>query len=69
VSAGSEVSRNFKGPKSRCTCGHTGDGAHSEHAATVADGHGRCLVPGCACAKFSWYAYLPQFEAALRGAK
>ena len=49
------------GPKSLCMCGHTGDtalgyGLTSQHAGAV--GHGRCIVPGCGCLKFTWSKYI-----------
>lgn len=53
---------NFVGPKSICQCGHTGDGENSEHGPTVAQGHGRCNVPGCLCAHFRWKAYTLAFD-------
>jgi hypothetical protein len=49
-------------PKSICRCGHTGDGANSEHAGLIARGHGRCLAPGCDCEKFSWAGPTEQFK-------
>jgi hypothetical protein len=60
----------FKGPKSLCKCGHTGDGGlisatsptpvGSDHGGLV--GHGACCVKGCGCKKFSWDTWLPAFE-------
>ncbi len=39
--------------RSRCTCGHTGDGPHSQHFDTpFAKGHGECRL--CDCQKFTW---------------
>jgi hypothetical protein len=50
-------------PKSICTCGHTGDGANSDHAGLIARGHGRCLAPGgCGCEKFSWAGLTEEFK-------
>jgi hypothetical protein len=45
--------------KSRCACGHTGDGEHSQHAG--ANGHGHC--ERCECSSFTWAGFLPTFEA------
>jgi hypothetical protein len=62
-----------RAPKSVCQCGHTGDGAASEHADTAlavlgmqVKGHGRCLVPGCACERFTWGRFNDVFQAALK---
>lgn len=52
----------FQGPKSVCTCGHVGDGPGSAHAATIAPGHGPCIIEGCDCQKFSFARYTPEFE-------
>lgn len=55
------------GPRSKCTCGHTGDGPCSEHATriengTVLDtGHGSCMVEGCDCQQFTWAEFLPEW--------
>lgn len=47
--------KQFVGPKSLCACGHTGDGENSDHAGDeVLSGKGTCLVPGCACVRFTW---------------
>lgn len=40
--------------KSICLCGHTGDGPGSQHANTLAEGHGPCMVNKCTCLKFTW---------------
>lgn len=57
-------------PRSVCTCGHTGDGANSDHAkhptATGSDGHGACTAPDCDCKLFTWAAFLPEFYRALK---
>lgn len=50
-------------PRSLCVCGHSGDGAHSQHKDTVQGGHGKCKVKGCACDKFTWIAYTDMFVA------
>lgn len=59
---------NNRGPKSICTCGHSGDGPDSDHGSDneilsqVCPGHGRCTVPGCECERFTWAGFLPKFE-------
>ncbi len=51
------------GPRSLCTCGHTGDGPGSQHTDTLTPGHGRCTVRGCACRQFSWSCFMfPQTQ-------
>lgn len=47
------------GPTGMCSCGHTGDGPHSEHADRYAEGHGACTVAGCGYRQFSWVGRLP----------
>jgi len=57
-----ERSRQYKetAPASVCVCGHTGDGARSQHLnsgpqeAIWGAGHGACIVPSCSCLKFRW---------------
>jgi hypothetical protein len=44
------------GPKSRCYCGHTGDGHLGDHAGW--NGHGQCLAIGCDCVQFTWKCWL-----------
>lgn len=39
-------------PRGICTCGHTGDGANSDHKDLLALGHGSCRE--CDCPQFSW---------------
>lgn len=56
-------------PKSLCVCGHTGDGAMSEHAPRFADGHGQCTHPGCDCKQFSWAAWASAFKEVLAFAR
>jgi hypothetical protein len=55
----------FTNAKSVCRCGHTGDdnlGSHAgQHDGSV--GHGRCLVAGCRCEKFTWNGYTDEFNA------
>lgn len=47
-------------PKSICTCGHTGDGAQSQH--TGFGGHGACIFDGGACCgQFSWARWTPEY--------
>jgi len=45
------------GGKSKCSCGHTGDGGGSQHEDTVQAGHGKCRM--CNCQKFTWVEFLP----------
>jgi hypothetical protein len=53
-----EASRLYKegAPASVCACGHTGDGAGSQHSSSgvFSTGHGACTVPGCSCERFRW---------------
>ena len=57
----------FVGPKSICSCGHTGDGPNSQHADRYAEGHGFCQVTGpdkattCSCRQFTWVKWTPEF--------
>jgi hypothetical protein len=51
-------------PKSRCRCGHTGDGPGSQHDGGVVAGHGSCLECA-ACVKFTWAQWTPEYAAAL----
>ena len=53
----------WAGPKSLCTCGHLGDGKDSDHGGIL--GHGRCNVPGCSCAKFTWARFTNVFQEAI----
>jgi len=52
--------------KSKCTCGHLGDGAPSDHLDHLQAGHGPCTVQGCECQQFSWAAWTEDFEAFLK---
>lgn len=60
--------KQWQGPKSRCTCGHSGDGPDSEHRTTDPthcvqfEGKGACTVAGCKCKQFTWISWLPEFE-------
>lgn len=58
-----EVGIQFYGPRSRCTCGHVGDGPESNHRDGFQAGHGACIIEGCDCRKFTWDHFLPVFEA------
>lgn len=53
---------SYKGPKSMCICGHTGDGDDSEHADTFSYGHGFCKVPACLCRQFTWKGWTDEFR-------
>ena len=53
-------------PKSVCICGHSGDGADSEHAGGVINaGHGGCLK--CDCKKFSWDRWTASYALYMKG--
>ena len=53
----------FYGPKSICTCGHTGDGIVSQHHNDpFAPGHAECKVKDCLCAKFTWKEYTTEYK-------
>jgi len=64
--------KEYKGPKSICACGHTGNGPDSDHGnpkgewGELAPGHGCCSVPGCTCTQFTWVGWTPEFEAFLK---
>lgn len=48
-------------PKSICTCGHTGDGARSQH--TGFGGHGSCIFgDACGCGQFSWKGWTREYK-------
>lgn len=47
-------------PKSRCICGHTGDGANSDHKDMLNPGHGACRI--CKCPKFVWVEFFVRRE-------
>jgi hypothetical protein len=49
-------SAGIKPARSRCYCGHTGDGNPSQHYGLV--GHGPCSLPGCECKKFTWKEFI-----------
>lgn len=49
-------------PASYCTCGHTGDGANSQHSDMPQYGHGMCLIPNCPCTQFTWANFTPEYE-------
>lgn len=52
-------------PRAICACGHTGDGANSQHEdSTYTPGHGRCKE--CNCIQFSWRKWVPEFEDLLK---
>lgn len=54
------------GPKSICTCGHTGDGAKAQH--TGFGGHGACFATPldgrneCKCGQFSWKGWTEEYK-------
>jgi hypothetical protein len=49
-------------PLSICECGHTGDGANSEHATIFQYGHGACNVDGCNCKQFTWVKWTAEAQ-------
>ena len=52
----------FVGPKSICQCGHLGDGYTSDHEdGGLTKGHGKCMILGCSCERFSWKRFTPSF--------
>jgi len=66
------MKKPWTGPRSVCTCGHSGDVSaeeafknlvQTEHGGLI--GHGPCKVPGCDCRKFTWAKFLPAFERTL----
>lgn len=50
--------------KSKCTCGHLGDGIGSEHFNTMQPGHGMCVARNCDCTKFSWNGWAGEEDVA-----
>ena len=52
-------------PLSICTCGHTGDGANSNHVDLLQDGSGSCRVPSCPCRQFTWAKWTGRAETLL----
>jgi hypothetical protein len=58
----------FYGPKSLCSCGHTGDGILTQHHDSFSPGHAECKVKDCLCAQFTWVAWTPEFKK-LKGLK
>lgn len=54
----------FVGPKSICTCGHTGDGENSEHHILndMILGEGHCDVPNCPCERFTWARFTKKYQ-------
>lgn len=55
----------WTGPKSRCECGHLGDGPNGQHMNSLesgAPGHGPCVVEECECMKFTWADFLPSYR-------
>lgn len=53
-----------KRPKSICVCGHSGDGANSDHHGAER-GHANCGIAGCACRKFVWREFTTPFKIAM----
>ena len=52
-------------PKSVCRCGHTGDGARSQH--TGFGGHGSCIFDGGSCCdQFSWAGWTREYKDFMR---
>ncbi len=55
--------KQFVGPRSLCTCDHTGDGENSQHGNENFNfGSGKCLVKGCGCVRFTWKGWTKKFE-------
>jgi len=52
-------------PMSNCTCGHTGDGANSQHEDLMPGGHGQCKIPDCNCKRFTWASWTKPTKIAL----
>ena len=49
------IKDDYLAPRSFCSCGHLGDGRHSDHMNTPFEyGHGKCKVDGCSCKQFTW---------------
>jgi hypothetical protein len=68
--------KEFVGPKSLCTCGHTGDGEYSDHAdmgghpaGAAGAGKAECLIKNCNCQRFTWKGWLKKFERFLESQK
>lgn len=60
-----------KRPAAICKCGHTGDGAMSQHLQRgISLGHGACtaIVNGgtCTCRQFTFKSWVPEFEEGLK---
>lgn len=55
------MTEHYLKPKSRCYCGHLGDGPDSHHGGI--NGHGRCLVSGCGCIQFTWEKWTDEYQA------
>ena len=53
----------WRGPRSVCICGHTGDGSDSDHMDLLSKGHGPCRE--CDCQRFTWAGFTQKFEKAL----
>lgn len=70
----SNLRPEFRGARSLCVCGHTGDGEESQHDASCRDavgivgddGSGRCTIHGCACFRFTWKSWTPEYRAYLQ---
>ena len=52
----------YYGPKSICSCGHTGDGRYTQHKDRIAAGHGACKVKGCECKQFTWVKWHSEYS-------
>ena len=65
--------KEFKGPRGICVCGHTGEGADSEHAdfllngADTDPGKGQCMM--CDCEQYSWKRWTRKYQNFLAGLK
>ena len=52
----------YYGPKSICSCGHTGDGIITQHHDSISPGHAECKVKDCLCAQFTWVMWEPEYK-------
>ena len=55
-----EICAAWRGPRSICRCGHSGDGEHSHHEGS--QGLGKCTARGCGCDQFLWDHFVAALE-------